>query len=154
IDLVVVDPSRTPDDGQWFVAGVKAASIAPNRLRVQLPADMTSGSPLRITYFDVWGERLVDALAADDVMVGEVAADDTPRITGCARYGFLGESLCVCGNFPGESSAGIQIDGGVATVLGASRQVVLLALDSAMTPGPHTIKGAEGSTFPPSDSAA
>ena len=89
IEFQALDPARTPSDGQWLVAGVAATPAGENRLRVQLPPDLVPGLPLRVTYFDVWGERILDALAPRDVVVTDAtdaAQQNTPRITGCAQY--------------------------------------------------------------------
>ncbi|HEY7445406.1 MAG TPA: S8 family serine peptidase [Vicinamibacterales bacterium] len=152
IEATVLNPARTPNDGQWVVAGVPAVAVAPNRLSIQLPKDLPAGSPLRITYFDVWGERIVEALSADDTVVVDSTSAATARITGCARYGFLGESICVCGNFPESARTGIRVDGQSATVLAASRHVLRLSLPATMMPGPHTVSGDPSLGFPASDS--
>jgi hypothetical protein len=153
IEATVLNPTRTPNDGQWLIAGVPAVAVAPNRLSVQLPEDLAPGSPLRITYFDVWGERILEALSADETVVVDSTSATTARITGCARYGFLGESICICGNFPETARAGIRVDGQPATVLAASRHVLRLSLPTTMMPGRHIVSGDPSVGFPASDSA-
>jgi hypothetical protein len=155
IEVDVLNPMRTPTDGQWIIAGVPASPTGQDRLRVQLPADLPEGSAIRVSYFDVWGERILDALSPPDVIVrASTSAVTTPRITGCARYGFLGESLCVCGTFPETSRAGLRIDGQPATVIAASRHVVHLRLPASLAPGPHTITGDPSAGFLQTDSAS
>jgi hypothetical protein len=153
IEATVLDAARTPEDGQWLIAGVPAAVPAAGRLRVRLPRDLAPGSPLRITYFDVWGERLVEALAADDTVITETAPVEAPRITGCARYGFVGESICVCGSFPQSAWQGLRIDGKPAAIVAASRHVVQVGL-SSIAPGAHTITGDPAVGFPASDAVS
>lgn len=153
IAVTVLDPKRTPEDGQWIIAGVPATVLEPGRLKVELPKDLPAGSPLRISYFDVWGERLVEALSADDTVVTQPSPAAGPRITGCARYGFLGESICVCGHFPEAAWSGIRIDGAPATIKAASQHVVHLSLPASLTPGTHNVTGDPGVGFPASDSA-
>jgi hypothetical protein len=154
IEVSVLNPSRTPDDGQWIIAGVPAAVVAPNRLSVQLPKDLQQGSPLRISYFDGWGERLIEALSADDAVITEAPDAGTPRITSCARYGFLGESICVCGNFPASARNGIRIGGQPATIIAASRHALHVTLPASMTPGAHEVTGDPSVGFPASDSVS
>lgn len=154
IAVTVLDPKQTPEDGQWAIAGIPATVVEPGRLKVELPKDLPAGSPLRISYFDVWGERLVEALSADDTVVTQPSSAATPRITGCARYGFLGESICVCGHFPESARSGIRIGGQPATVMAASQHVVHLRLPATMTPGPHQVTGDPGAGYSASDSVS
>jgi hypothetical protein len=154
IELTVLDPARTPDDGQWLIAGVSATSAGPGRISVQLPKDHPLGVAPRITYFDAWGERLHESLSPEDTAVVEPASAATPRITGCARYGFLGESICVCGYFPAPARAGLRVDGQPATILSASQHVIHLSLPSNMTPGSHTVTGDPAAGYPAADSAS
>lgn len=154
IDLAVLNPTRTPGDGQWVIDGVPAVASAPDRVRVQLPADLSPGSPLRISYFDIWGERLVDALAADNTVVTAKPSASEPRITGCARYGFIGQTFCLCGNFPEASRTGIRIDGQPATIMAASSSVLQVSLPASTAPGPHVVTGDPALGFPASDSVS
>lgn len=156
IEFEVLDPARTPPDGQWFVAGVAATPAGENRLGVQLPSDLAPGSPLRVSYFDVWGERILDSLAPRDVVVtqpADAAQPNTPRITGCAQYGFRGQGICVCGNFPEPSRAGLTIDGQSAAVLSASQHVIHLRVPESIAPGPHVIAGDSAAGFSTGDRA-
>jgi hypothetical protein len=149
IELTVLDPKTTPADGQWIVAGATAKPVGASKLSVQLPADLPAASPVRVAFFDVWGERIVDALTVDEVIVSDAqsAAPGRPRITGCARFGFIGQSVCVCGDFPEASWAGIRIDGQPAILRAASRHVVHLQLPDSITPGVHVVSGDPGSGF-------
>ena len=157
IEFQVLDPKRTPPDGQWLVAGVAATPAGENRLRVQLPSDLLPGSPLRVTYFDAWGERILDALAPRDVVVTSPtnpAQQRMPRITGCAQYGFRGQGICVCGNFPESSRAGLTIDGQTASVLSASQDVIHVRIPESLAPGPHVIAGDPAAGFSNDDRAS
>jgi hypothetical protein len=154
IDLTVLNPTRTPADGQWVIDGVPAVASGPDRLRVKLPAELSPGSPLRISYFDAWGERLVDALAVDDTVVTATPPASGPRITGCARYGFIGETFCLCGNFPENSRTGIRIDGRPAVIMAASSRVLQVGLPAGTPPGPHVVAGDPALGFPASDSVS
>jgi hypothetical protein len=149
IEASVLNPSATPPDGVWIIAGVPARLVAQDRLSVQLPVDLPPGAPLRVTYFDPWGERRVDALTVDDLVVAEPAPAPatTPRIASCSRFGFAGDALCVCGDFPEASRAGIRIDGQPATVIAASRYVIHVRLPDAIAPGGHVVSGNPGLGF-------
>jgi len=148
IEVTVLDPSKTPADGQWMIAGVPAQVTGKDRLRVVLPEDLPAGSPLRISFFDVWGDRVIDALSVDDTVVRDArSAPARPRITGCARYAFLGESVCVCGEFPEGARTAIRIDGQPAIVSAASQHVLHLRLPDTMTPGEHTVSGDPAAGF-------
>ena len=154
IDVSVLDPGRTPADGQWIVAGVVATPTASGRLSVRLPEDLQPGSPIRVSFFDAWGERIVDALSVDETVVSEQASGPNPRITGCASAGFIGRSICVCGDFPPASRNAIRLDGQPATVVSASRHVVHVLLPPTLVPGPHTISGDPSAGFSPTDRAS
>jgi hypothetical protein len=154
IEATVLDPSKTPMDGQWLIAGIPAEHADPDRLRVTLPTDLAAGSPVRITFFDLWGERVVDALSVDDVVVREPhPAPAQPRITGCAQYAFLGESVCVCGDFPEAARSAIKIDGQSATVTASSRHVLHLRLPDTLAPGEHTVSGDPAAGFNAAEAA-
>jgi hypothetical protein len=102
---------------------------------------------------DAWGERLLDALSADDVVVREQTQADAaePRITACSQYGFRGKSLCVCGNFPEASRTGLMIGGQPAEVTAASQNVVDVLVTEALALGANTITGATSSGFRTTD---
>src|SRR5262245_19336411 len=51
IELVPLNPAKTPPGGRWQVAGVEALAVD-GRLRVQLPADLDSMGPLPVVYVD------------------------------------------------------------------------------------------------------
>ena len=144
LEMKVLDNTKTPADGQWVFAGVPATRAA-DRVRVTLPSDLADGSPLRVSFFDNWGERVVDALSVEDsaITASSTALVNaaTPKITGCARFGFIGQSICVCGDFPPASWTGIRLDGQPATVITASTHVIRVALPDSLTPGPHEISG-------------
>jgi hypothetical protein len=151
IEVEILDPSTTPVDGHWLVAGVTATPIGTNRIRARLPDELAPGLPVRVSYFDVWGQRLLDALTVDGLTVREpeAAPPAVPRITGCARYGLSGESLCVCGEFPESSRNALTIDGQPASTLSVSRHVIHLRLPASVAPGAHTIGGAASAGFVP-----
>ena len=157
IEMQIFDLARTPRDGQWFVAGVPATPVGMDRLQVRLPDDLRPGDGVRVSYFDVWGERILDVLSVADVVVTDPATAATaagPRITDCARVGLLGESLCVCGDFPGTSATGITIDGQPATIVASSRHVAHIRLPDTLAPGPHSIGGSAAAGFRPQDTAS
>ena len=155
IEIAILDPSHTPNDGHWTVAGVEAAQDGANGIRVTLPKDLAPGAPLSVSYVDAWGERLLDALSADDVVVHEPTQSDAePRITACSQYGFRGDSLCVCGNFPEASRKGLMIDGRPAEVSSASQHVVNVRVTDAIALGAHSISGDASSGFRPTDIAS
>jgi len=143
LEMKLFDPAHTPADGQWFVAGVAAKFAAPDRIRLELPSDLPARSPLRISYFDRWGERIVDSLSVEDtsVVANSSASPGAPQISGCAPYSFIGQSVCVCGNFPEGSWSGIRLDGQPATITAASRHVLRVALPGSLAPGTHEITG-------------
>ncbi|HEX4997901.1 MAG TPA: S8 family serine peptidase [Terriglobia bacterium] len=154
IEAAVLDSGLTPPDGQWIIAGVVAERTASGRIRARLPDDLQPGTPVRVSYFDVWGERIVDSLSADDTVVSSAAEIRTPHVRSCPAYSFLGSSLCVCGDFPEQTSSALRIDGQPATVLAASRHVARLLLPATMTPGPHVVTGDPTAGFPAGDRAA
>jgi hypothetical protein len=156
LEMKILDPGHTPSDGQWVIAGVQGTSEAPDRVRVQLPNDLPAGTPLRVSYFDAWGERIVDSLSQQDVTVvaSSAAEAPTPTLQGCARYAFVGQTVCVCGNFPEASRAGIRLDGQPVTIVSASRYSVLVALPASLSPGPHEITGDSAFGFSASDKAS
>jgi len=155
IEMKVLDPKRTPPDGQWVIAGASGTGMEPDRVRVQLPDELRPGQPLRVSYFDSWGEISVDALSVQDVTVSAKAPLPTanPRINGCARYAFLGQSVCVCGDFPESTWSHIKLDGQPAQLTSASRHVLRVALPDSLTPGRHTISGDSTAGFSEQDKA-
>ena len=156
LELEVLDPSATPPNGQWFIAGVRAEVASDNRIRLPLPQDLPTGSPLRVSFFDEWGERVLDALSAEAVTVTDPPATSqaTPGLRACADYGFIGRSICVCGWFPESSWTGLLLDGEPAEVIATSRQAVQLRLPNSIAPGVHTITGSTELGFPASDAVS
>ncbi len=135
----VLDPARTPPEGGWYVAGA-AAQQEGRSLRVRLPATLQPDEPLRVTYFDSRGARLVDVLAAGEVSVVPAPPASGPRLTGCAPAGFLGQAICVCGHFPLAAWPVLSIDGKKAgPPLAASRHVLWLGLPEDLAPGEHLL---------------
>ena len=149
LEMKILDIGQTPLDGQWIVGGVTATVRTPDRVRVQLPDDLPAGAPVRVSFFDSWGERIVDALSVEDSTVTESSSTlpTTPKITGCAQYAFIGQSVCVCGDFPEETWNSIRLDGQPATVISASRHALRVALPDSLTPGMHEITGDSAQGF-------
>src|SRR5262249_50537847 len=75
------------------------------------------------------------------VVANSSASPGAPQISGCAPYSFIGQSVCVCGNFPEGSWSGIRLDGQPATITAASRHVLRVALLGSLAPGTHEITG-------------
>jgi hypothetical protein len=111
---------------------------------------------LRVSYFDVWGERVIDALSVEENVVSEApsATVAAARITGCVPFAFIGRSACVCGDFPESARNSIRIDGQPAKVVAASRSVLHLYLPDSLMAGPHTVTGDPGAGFPASEKAS
>src|SRR5262249_25591200 len=153
LEMKILDPAQTPLDGQWIIAGVPATVRIPDRIRVQLPDNFPVGAPLRVSYFNAWGERIVDALSVEDSTATDssFAPPPAPRITSCARYAFIGRSVCVCGNFPEGTWNSIRLDGQPATVVSASRHALRVAVPDSFTPGLHEIMGDPTSGFSSQD---
>jgi Subtilase family len=153
LEMKVLNPAQTPLDGQWIIAGVPATVKMPDHVRVQLPNDLPAGAPLRVSFFDVWGERIVDALSVEDTTLnGSTFSGPTaPKITGCARYAFIGQSVCVCGDFPEWTWNSIRLDGQPATIISASAYALKVALPDSLTPGVHEITGDPTAGFSPQD---
>jgi len=143
LEMKILDPAHTPIDGQWVVAGVAATMKMPDRIQAQLPNDIPAGAPLRVSFFDSWGERIVDSLLVENTAITEnsSAASPSPKIAGCARYGFIGRSVCVCGDFPERTWNAIRLDGQPATVNAASSHSLEVALPDSLAPGIHEITG-------------
>ena len=154
VEMKVLDPKTTPSTGQWIIGGAPAIASGPDSIRVELPQDLPPAEPLRISYFNNWGERIVDALSVPGSTITErsTTSGDTPRITGCARAAFIGQSLCVCGVFPESARNGIRLDGQPASVISSSRNAIRIALPQTLAPGPHIVSGDPSAGFNAGDS--
>lgn len=147
----VLNPARTPPEGQWYVAGAPARQEGAS-LRVRLPATLQPDEPLRVTYFDARGVRVVDVLAAENLSVVSAASAFGPRLASCAPAGFLGQTICVCGVFPPGSWTALAIDGNPeGPPLAASRHVLWIRVPDNLAPGEHRIAADPAAGFPISD---
>lgn len=139
LELAVQDPRLTPSGGRWEIGGVAALETG-GRLRVRLPATLSPGQPLEVTYRDPAGALRVQARAP--VHLATAAEATPPRITDCTEHAVAGDVVCVCGSFPPAAWDGLTIDGHPAGErVAASRRVVLVRLPPGLAPGPHVIGG-------------
>ena len=107
--------------------------------------------PLEIPYRIILLSTLLCFVVASHVD----APGNVPRITDSTPQQFVGEKICVCGNFPTpESQQSITIDGRpVGPPEAAYPNVVVLRLPADLSPGRHTIGGVYSAGFPRSDEA-
>ena len=121
-----------------------------------LPEDLQPGSPISMQYIDKFGDMLVDVPSVPDVEVVEPRGDGEARITDATPRSFAGQSVCVCGTFPGEAAwNGVLLDGQSAGSPGsASGQMVSVQLPAGLTPGEHVFTGTAAAGFPAADRAS
>ena len=155
IDLGVVDPERTPPGGKWMIAQTRAVDAdGGTHLKWQVPEDIADGTETRVTYRDLWGDLLVDAVADREVRIRtrDPKADSRARVTGCASRVVAGSVARVCGYFPANTRNGMRIDGRPAgELISGSMNVVFLRIREGLAPGTHVIDGDPALGFPPSD---
>lgn len=123
---------------------------------VTLPRDLAPGSPLSVSYRDLYGDVLVDVPRVEGVeVVPARPADPKPRITTATRHSLAGQTACVCGNFPGPRAwNGLSLDGQAAGIpASASSRTVWVRLPDTLATGPHTVSGSPAAGFVESDRA-
>jgi hypothetical protein len=122
----------------------------------RLPADLQPGSPISMQYVDKFGDALVDVPSVPDVEVVEPRGDGEARITDATPRSFAGQSVCVCGSFPGEAAwNGLLLDGqGAGSPGSASGQMVWVQLPAGLAPGEHVFTGTAAAGFPAADRAS
>jgi hypothetical protein len=113
IEFGAVDPTSTPPEGQWTIAGAPAAPSSEGRYTVRIPSDLTPDAAVSAAYVDPWGETIVETAAAQAITVAAPPAfpEQKPRVTGCSRLTFAGQFACVCGNFPAGAQTQLTLDG-------------------------------------------
>ncbi len=163
VELQVLDSARTPEGGAWAISGQVAEEFRRTDesdqgespwIRVRLPQDLQPGDPIAVSYVDPWGERLVDVEEAENVTVTAPPPEAPPnaRLAACAPRALAGQTVCVCGWFPGETSRhGLQIQGQRLTTVSASSRVLNLRIPPDTPPGTYLISGVPGAGFPDSD---
>lgn len=156
VEFGAIDLARTPPEGQWTIAGVRAAPGAEGRFTVRLPNDMAPGAPVSAVYVDPWGETVVETPAAHAITVAAPPEfpEQTPRVTGCSQLTFAGQFACVCGDFPQGAQTQLTLDGEpLGQPLSASRRVLHYRLAADVAPGPHIISGSPEDGFSATDQA-
>lgn len=133
-----------------------ALAAAATTFLVTLPRDLAPGSPLSVSYRDLYGDVLVDVPRVEGVeVVPARPADPKPRITAATRHSLAGQTACVCGNFPGPRAwNGLSLDSqAVGAPATASSRTVWVRLPETLAPGPHTVSGSPAAGFAASDRA-
>ena len=156
VEFFAVDPSRTPSEGDWSIAGVEAAPNSDGRWTVHIPNDIVPGAAVSAAYVDPWDETLVmvPAVRAITVAAPPQFPEQAARVTGCSRLTFAGQIACVCGDFPQGAQTQLALDGQPLGVpLSASRRVLHYRLAADIAPGAHIVSGAPEDGFSPSDQA-
>ncbi|MBI1789212.1 MAG: S8 family serine peptidase [Acidobacteria bacterium] len=150
LELAVLDVKRAPPGGRWTIAGVEAVERG-SRLEVRLPATLQAGDLIPLRYRDPWGGLAVDGPAANTRVVLSESAGDSPRILSCSP-GFVNQTLCVCGNFPPASWAGLRLDGrSLDRPAAASSRSLLVWIPEGVKPGLHVVSGDPEAGFTASD---
>ncbi|MFN7959963.1 MAG: FecR family protein [Thermoanaerobaculia bacterium] len=82
---------------------------------------------------------------------GSAGEGSGPRISGCSPLGQAGERICVCGNFPGRSAAGLRLNGQPLEVLNLLADGAIVRLPESTPAGPQTLTGDPKAGFGPKD---
>jgi hypothetical protein len=156
IELVPLNPAKTPPGGRWTVAGVEALPVegaepGMPRLRVQLPRELDPMGPLPVVYLDPKGVRLVEASGLEQVRIvppaPAVSTGAAPRLSRCGSRWVQDGVACACGWFPDEAArAGVLIDGRPAGPFVAISQRSVCARVGL---GPHRLSGSLAAGFEP-----
>lgn len=68
-------------------------------------------------------------------------------ITGCSQRGQAGQSVCVCGNFPGQTARALEADGRALTVTASGPGRAQVLLPRSLPPGKLVISGDRAAGF-------
>ncbi|HWM95117.1 MAG TPA: hypothetical protein VN493_30455 [Thermoanaerobaculia bacterium] len=150
IEIVPLNPAKTPPAGRWLIAGVEARPMDGSglRLRVQLPGNLNPMGPLEVVYLDPKGKRLVEASGLEQTrIVPPSPAPSAPRLSRCGSRWVQDGVACACGWFPGEAARnGVLIDGRPAAPFVAVSQ---RSVCTRVGLGPHRLSGSIDAGFDP-----
>jgi hypothetical protein len=152
VDLVAAMQAQKPrpdrpegkPDRDPVQAEAAEVSHAP-RAVARLPEELLPGTAISLQYIDTFGDVVVDVPAVEGTeVVPPKAETEPPCVTAATAYAQAGDTVCVCGHFPGAAAqAGIWIDerDAGAPVASSSRTMQFELPGHALTPGRHVWSG-------------
>ena len=152
IELKPLNVKETPLGGTWKIAEQSAEYIKEKEYyRVTLPETLAANSPISLSYTDPYGVELYQTQKLPDVNINPSTKTITPAINSVSPIVFVGDLICICGNFPNmDSRYGLRLDDSkLVDLVSSSSKVVAYRLPADLEPGKHSIAGDQEIGFEP-----
>ena len=154
IELKPLNMKETPLGGTWKIAGQSAEYIKEKEFyKVILPETLTANSPISLSYIDPYGVELYKTQKLPEINIIPSAETIIPAINSVSPIVFVGDLICICGNFPNiDSRYGLRLDDSkLEDLVSSSSKVVVYRLSADLESGKHHIFGDQEIGFEPDE---